>query len=210
MDHIINQLSGWIFILSGSVVSVLVFRAYVRFVSTRSFANFAWSITYFSLVASMVLLGLSRLLLNPSFEIMTFIFLFIFVSSSLWILYLKGTFWGIEQRTFLLFLSILPWVVFIFVRGDLTISSYDIRIFFAVLASIAISIYYITWFFSFIVSRHTLLDMKMSISSLPLMIACWLPLFISQPSGYIVISLLFLISGLLITYTWVKHGQKSD
>ena len=79
MDHLINQLSGWIFILSGSVVSILIFRAYVRFVATRSFANFAWSTTYLSLVAGIVLLGLSRLLLNPSFEIMTFVFIFIFV-----------------------------------------------------------------------------------------------------------------------------------
>jgi hypothetical protein len=210
MNQIVNQLSGWTFLLSAVIIAVLIFRAYSRFISSRSFANFAWATAYLSLATGMVLIGLSRLIVNSSFEIIAFIFLFEFAVSSLWVLFNKGTYWGIGQKSFALLLSIIPWIVFIVFPENSTEILQDMRSFFIVLSTLAVSIYYITWFFSFIVSRHSFLEMRMSVSLLPFTIACWLPLFVYRPSIYLVISILFLLSSILVTYTWVKHAQKTD
>ena len=207
----LKPLSGWIFILSGLLLFVPLVTSFKRFFSTRSFRSLSWTLSFFTLFSAMILFGLSRLQLNIQFSLIASIFIFFFVCSGLWILFVGNNLWTKEQRVFSFILSVLPWVFFATLFPSINPQSYpNPNLYFSIWSALSTSIFFLTWLLSFVASRLKKLDMNMSISALPLSIGCWLFVFNQTPAGLLMVSILFLSGISLMTYTWVNYGQKTD
>ncbi len=203
-----SNMTGWILVISGSILVIPVITTITRFYYTHSFRNLAWTLSFFTLLSGMFFLGISIILNNPQFLLISSIFIFFFVFSVLWTLFIGYNLWYNEQRAFSLVLAILPWVFIVVVNPLVGLPHFHIN--FHIWSAIALTILFCTWFFSFISSRLKKLDMRMSISTFFMAIASWILVFDKTPEGMFLISILFLFGIILMTYTWVNYGQKTD